>query len=326
MEQMIKLTIAVPTYNGAKYIRQCLNSILEQIESGVEVLISDNASTDETPKIVQEYQSKFSCIRYICNERNLGADTNFDLAVRRSLGEYVWLFGDDDTMKPGAIGKVLRVIAENPNLAAIFVNYSIYSQDMRSCKKDKDVDFKGDVLCVTSDEFLKTVRIAPIFISANIVQRRTWIQTDTSPYIGSNWIQFGTLMDMVIGRTTYCIEYPYVNLRTGAARWKNGGQFYKNTLSLYNILAKLPSKGYSEDSVEHAMEPIITHLSRTIRSAKREGLVVDKTLLQASILAFNNLSCFWFKQFPLLVIPGIVYRLFYGRYIRRKIKEYWGRL
>jgi glycosyltransferase involved in cell wall biosynthesis len=88
----IKLSIAIPTYNGAETIRETLDSIVSQLEDGVEIVVSDNASTDDTAEIVREYQASYPVIRYFCNDENLGADRNFDLAVRRAQGEYAWLF------------------------------------------------------------------------------------------------------------------------------------------------------------------------------------------------------------------------------------------
>ena len=108
----VKLSIANPTHNGAKYIREALDSIicqLNDIDEEIEIVISDNASTDQTPEIIKEYQRKHAFIKYFRNEENLGADRNFDLAVRRSTGEYVWLFSDDDKIVLNAIEKLFWI-------------------------------------------------------------------------------------------------------------------------------------------------------------------------------------------------------------------------
>lgn len=69
------LSIAIPTYNGAKYIREALDSIITQlddVDEEVEIVISDNASTDQTPEIISEYQKKYPFIKYFRNDENLG--------------------------------------------------------------------------------------------------------------------------------------------------------------------------------------------------------------------------------------------------------------
>jgi abequosyltransferase len=129
----IKLSVAIPTYNGASHIQEALNSIiiqLDDIDEELEIVISDNASTDQTPEIIRDQQKKHPFIRYFRNEENLGADRNFDLAVRRATGEYVWLFSDNDIMMPQAIKNVLQVIHNNDDLAVIVVNYSIFDEKM----------------------------------------------------------------------------------------------------------------------------------------------------------------------------------------------------
>jgi len=131
----VKLSVGIPSYNGAEYIRDALDSILSQlseIDEKVEILISDNASTDKTFQIVREYQNKYpELISYHRNETNLGPDRNIDLAVRRSKGEYVWLFSNDDKMLGGAVKKVLNVLKANSGMAAIFINWRSASLDFK---------------------------------------------------------------------------------------------------------------------------------------------------------------------------------------------------
>ena len=103
MNNEILLSIAIPTFNGSKYLQDTLESIVPQILSyphNVDVVISDNASEDNTKDIVKKYQEKYQFIKYFRNDVNVGPDKNFDLAIRRSGGKYVWLFSDDDLLQP----------------------------------------------------------------------------------------------------------------------------------------------------------------------------------------------------------------------------------
>jgi abequosyltransferase len=191
----MKLSIAIPTYNGAKYIREALESIVSQLDDiheEIEIVVSDNASTDRTPEIIGEYQNEYSFIRYFRNDANFGADKNFDLAVRHSIGKYVWLFSDDDKMLPGAIKKVLDVIKNHSGLAAIFVNWSNYSTDLKRCNIGRTINIQKDIFFKTADDFLSVVKLNAIFVSSNIVCRSLWKQTNLESYIGSNWIHYVT--------------------------------------------------------------------------------------------------------------------------------------
>lgn len=72
-----------------------------------EILVSDNASTDDTKRIVQEMQKIYKNLRYHCNEKNIGAEANIHMAVRKSRGEYVLVAGDDDYFADGSLSGVI---------------------------------------------------------------------------------------------------------------------------------------------------------------------------------------------------------------------------
>ena len=131
---MTLLTIAIPTYNGAETIRETLDSILSQtknLNENIWVVISDNNSTDETSTISQKYHRNYPNVLYFKNPENIGFDRNYDLAIRRSPGEYVWTICDDDIIKPGAIQKILDILHKVQDVSNIFVNCSVYDSDLK---------------------------------------------------------------------------------------------------------------------------------------------------------------------------------------------------
>ena len=119
------LTIAVPTYNGAKTIRHMLDLLLPQADDRVEVLISDNCSMDETPKILREYQMHWPFIRVIRNEKNIGPDANFLSALRLSKGHFVLLLSDDDILIEDALNGILDFLEQNPDLTLAYLYTNI---------------------------------------------------------------------------------------------------------------------------------------------------------------------------------------------------------
>lgn len=104
------LTIAIPTYNR----RACLAELLEVLgpqlaeESRVELVISDNASPDDTAALVSSLSEKGLRVHYSRNDTNIGADANFIRCYELAQGEYVWIFGDDDIIVPGGLQEVLH--------------------------------------------------------------------------------------------------------------------------------------------------------------------------------------------------------------------------
>jgi abequosyltransferase len=122
-----RLSICIATYNRASYIGETLNSITSQLESDVEIVVVDGASTDTTEVVLQAYASANPSIRYIRENENTGMDSGYDKAVLNARGEYCWLMSDDDLLKPGAVQRVLSLLEMQHEL--IVVNAEVRSTD-----------------------------------------------------------------------------------------------------------------------------------------------------------------------------------------------------
>ncbi|MCT7961886.1 glycosyltransferase family 2 protein [Laspinema sp. D1] len=92
-----KVSIGMPVYNGEPFIREALDSLLAQTFTDFELIISDNASTDGTEAICQEYAAKDKRIRYIRQTENRGAAANFQFVLDEAVGEYFMWAAHDDT-------------------------------------------------------------------------------------------------------------------------------------------------------------------------------------------------------------------------------------
>jgi len=313
----IKLSIAIPTYNGEQYIRETLDSIVSQLEEGMEIVVSDNASTDGTADIIREYQTKYPVIRYFCNNENLGMDRNFDLSVRRSKGEYVWLFSDDDKMVYGGIRKVLEVLRDYKDLSAVFVNWGSYSDDFMQCHKERVLDIREDLFCRDSDSFLFNVRLNSIFISANVVRRLLYIRLNHSRYVGSNWLHVGALLAILRGHTSYCISTPYVMYRHAVRGWKDNYSIHlENSIALAEIIHGLSITDYSRKSVDKALKVIVKSLPSIIHNFKDNKLSFNLPILKRMILEFKDLPFFWVFCIPLILLPSVLHRI-----VIRRIKK-----
>lgn len=94
--EMVKVSIGMPVFNGAKSISQAIDSLLVQSFTDFELVISDNASSDVTEAICLEYASKDSRVRYSRSSRNFGALKNFQTVLEMARGElFFWAAHDD---------------------------------------------------------------------------------------------------------------------------------------------------------------------------------------------------------------------------------------
>lgn len=115
MQNKPLLSICIPTYNREKYLEECLESIVHQQwfnQENIEIVISDNASIDNTKDLVYKYQKEYSNIKYHRNEKNIGAIKNIFYLPSYSRGEYVWLISDDDMFSNIALENMFSVIRE----------------------------------------------------------------------------------------------------------------------------------------------------------------------------------------------------------------------
>lgn len=107
----------MPVYNGGKYIEEALNSLLGQTFSDFELIISDNASNDETEAICRVYASKDSRIRYVRQARNLGAVYNFQFVLNEAVSTYFMWAAADDKWHKSWVDVLLPIAASNHCLA-----------------------------------------------------------------------------------------------------------------------------------------------------------------------------------------------------------------
>ena len=112
---MSRITVAVFTYNRAEYLRVSLQSILDQTYSDMDIVVYDNASTDNTGSVVRAMGDKR--ITYIRNEKNLGQHGNFNRALSECKTEYIMIFHDDDIMMPHLVKTEVEIMDQNPGAA-----------------------------------------------------------------------------------------------------------------------------------------------------------------------------------------------------------------
>src|SRR5258708_40095698 len=96
-----RVSVAVPVFNGEKYVAEAVESILTQTYRDLEVILCDNGSTDRTEGICREYAGRDSRVRYSRNEVNRGIHRNFSRGAELARGEYFMWLAHDDKLAPG---------------------------------------------------------------------------------------------------------------------------------------------------------------------------------------------------------------------------------
>lgn len=109
------ISVALPVYNGENFIAEAMESVLAQTITDLELLVCDNASTDRTQEICQQYVDRDSRVRYVRNDKNLGVSPNFNRAFHECSGEYFKWITHDDLITPDCLEKSLAMLQANPD-------------------------------------------------------------------------------------------------------------------------------------------------------------------------------------------------------------------
>jgi glycosyltransferase involved in cell wall biosynthesis len=119
------VTIAIPTYQRAAQLRRAIESVLAQEYEPVELVIADNASTDGTRELCEDYTARHPSVRYVRHATNVGPTANFQHLRTLARGDYFLFLGDDDWIDPGYVAACVAAIEDNPgtSLAAGRVVY-----------------------------------------------------------------------------------------------------------------------------------------------------------------------------------------------------------
>jgi glycosyltransferase involved in cell wall biosynthesis len=115
-----KVSIGLPVYNGAAFLKETLDSLLAQTLDDFELLISDNASTDSTAEICATYAQRDSRIHFHRNARNLGASRNYGIVFERARGRYFKWASHDDVCLPTFLARCAEVLDADPGVVLCY--------------------------------------------------------------------------------------------------------------------------------------------------------------------------------------------------------------
>lgn len=208
----MNISVVLATYNGAKFIRKQLNSIINQTVTPDEIIISDDCSTDNTWEILQEYKLNYPALIYIeRNNINLGYAANFWKVLGEAKGKIIFLSDQDDLWYPNKIEKCIQVLNDNLNVLALSTSYSLINEH--------DIEYKD----------IRNVR----FNNNRNIQQIKWEEFIIHPkYPGMAMAVRKSLIDKILINDVYNIP-PHDWLLNQYAALEGGMYFYDIVLSQY---------------------------------------------------------------------------------------------
>ena len=293
------LTFAIPTYNRARSLERLLAILRTELEGEdrVELLVSDNASSDGTPDVVQSFPGS---IRYIRNPENLGADRNIQQCVESASGKYVWVFSDDDIVVPGTFRRVLAVLATQAYDIVCITPFFSRNEEIRH-RRFRPVP---DIEFATARELACHFHVLFTFISSVIIDKE---RLSTIPHP-----PFASLLDTSLGhlgpfftalnghRKSLVIRDPLV---TATANRSVGYELYR---VFGPNLAKITSEWIKDESVRKAI------INGTIQKFLPPWIMLSRKSLASTIpedphqilrTCFGKYSRYWIFNYPIYALP-----------------------
>ena len=115
-----KVSICIPTYNGEAFIEETIKSAIAQTYPNIELIVSDDRSTDRTIAIAQSFQSQTAVDFRIILHRNYGLSQNWNFCISQATGEYIKFLFQDDLLEPECIEKMVALAQQNPKIGMVF--------------------------------------------------------------------------------------------------------------------------------------------------------------------------------------------------------------
>ncbi|MGI4022349.1 MAG: glycosyltransferase family 2 protein [Janthinobacterium lividum] len=301
------LTIGIPTYNRARYLDRCLDSIISQLcdlEQNIELIVANNASTDHTKTIVDTYKQK-TTITYYENKVNLGPDSTCSICFDKANGKYVWVLGDDEFLIEGSL-KIIIKLLKNNNYGDVYLHCIPFHKeeelDETRVYDAKIVSYKDPLA------YIKQLHYYVTFISGNIINKSLLpANFDFKKYINTNIVQVSWTIEAIFAaEENIFVETPLI-----AAKQNNSGgyQFVTTFAKNYNFILKdlLKQKAYPKEILDitnvHLIEEYFP--ANIIKLLYYENRFDTEKHFSVLLKTFWKYKSFWSCLFPIYAKYGI---------------------
>ncbi len=295
------LSICIPTYNRAQYLKKTLTSIVSQfknedIRRQVEIVISDNASEDNTREVVEEFKNRFENVKYFRNNKNLGFDRNLYNAIRKSEGLFCWTLNDDKILNSNALDYMLNILKSNQTIGFFCVNQDIPFSESR------------EKIFQNGNYWLKEMGLTGGRLSQCIL-KKDCIPTDVQKYFGNYWFHFSIALEIIKDKPVLFIRNVLEKDDDNRiCRWAENGATLTVFIELKNIVNNLINFGYEPEVIKDICTSMAKNLPRQMITAKIYGLKINFKGLRILIKNFYKYPIYLFISIFIFFTPSFVFK------------------
>lgn len=252
------LSLAIPTWNRARYLAIALAQLAREValldSSMIEIIVSDNHSTDDTDALVQQWIEIGLPIRYVKNSKNFGPDINIAQCFNLAKGKFVQIIGDDDIYVSGGLKELIGLIEAHQDSGV--VSFRCYGYD-----NDFQVEYPGSGGCLkvfsNANEFIKSVGPLVTLISACAVNKSILTGIDANAFCGTNLGHVDVLIRAAVASKYNVFTKKYL---VACKRNNSGGYIWSNVFvtNFFGIVDRYKEAGLTSKGVRDLEIRMIT--------------------------------------------------------------------
>jgi len=296
------ISICIPTYNNADYLKGCLNSLVPQVKPyQIPVYVSDNASTDNTIEMLSSFKKEcYPLLYFRSNDENLGFDQNLVNAVKMASSKYVWPIGDRRWLLPNSVKRIYNILSKN-DLDLLLLSLAT---QVRSVKNKRYKSAKEVFSNLWANAGTVGIFILPL---------KPWRPEILKNYVGTGWVHFAVIFEFLASLQTVDAMYtawPSV-ASSGNPRW--GRNFFQLWTSWKKVIKTLPDV-YPNHDKESVIRAWSMHFSManliylraervynaTVYDAYRENFLKYTNIRPVEAKIISQLPVLFAKPYPIL--------------------------
>lgn len=187
------VSVGIPTYNRGHLIKRCIDSVLNQDYLNIEIVISDNASTDDTSLMCQELCKQSERIKYIRQPTNYGPTRNFKEVLAHSHGEFFMWLADDDYLDSSYVSKCVNFLQENPDYSLACGQTFYFRENNKQEFSEEEFIFEGERLNLWQEKATERVKayyqqVLDNGVFYGLYRRNQLLRVPMNHTMGGDWL------------------------------------------------------------------------------------------------------------------------------------------
>jgi len=288
------ISVVLASYNGSKFIKEQLDSILNQTYKAFEIICVDDCSSDDTYKILEEYKNKYpDIIKVYKNDKNIGSRATFSKAIEYANGEYVALSDQDDWWYPEKLEILYNNIKNNPNIAFVYSNAHLVDENLSIIKENI---IKQNNTLINGKNFLNIIIDNSVMGCTMLLNSNFAKKCLPLPFVGLHHDWYFALMAYNYNLEVKFIDIPLIKYRLHSS----------------NLVNSKKAKGSIITKTKNRIQRLYEEIVNIDFNKIENSLLLDLLLLKKNyILALKNKNFFdalnyWFILFKRLEENGVV--------------------